>query len=116
MRVLNDVHAAAVEALAWNRWEWSQMGVVIVGQSDDLVAAVVKAGLREMDALKAIGWIVVQGNGGGIEPGSRTTVAKLRRLAGEVGVAWSPGSERPFTARRLDFATGREVVTAVGNT
>jgi hypothetical protein len=112
MRVLDDVEACRVEELAWNRWEWSQMGVVIVEQPDDLVAAVARLGLVGMEALKLIGWIVAQGAGGGIKPASRTTEAELRRLARAAGIGLSPGFPGSAAARRLDFVTGREVVIA----
>jgi hypothetical protein len=111
IRVLDDVDEGRVEELAWNRWEWSQMGV-LVGQPDDLVAAVGKLGLGGMEALQLIGWIMVQRAGGKIGPGSRTTVAKLRGLARDVGVGYSPGMAGSAMARRLDFATGHEVVAA----
>jgi hypothetical protein len=110
MRVLDDVDEGRVEELAWNRWEWSQMGVVLVGQPDDLVAAVGKLGLGGMEALRLIGWIMVQRAGGGIGPDSRTTVAKLRQQARDVGVGYSSGMAWSAVARRLDFATGREIV------
>jgi hypothetical protein len=113
MRVLDDVEACRVEELAWNRWEWSQMGVVIVEQPDDLVAAVARLGLRGMDALKFIGWTVAQGAGGGIKPASRTTEAELRRLARAAGIGLSPGFPGSAAARRLDFATGREVTVGI---
>jgi len=112
IRVLKDVEASRVEKLAWNRWEWSQMGVVVVGQPSDVVAAVAQLGLDGMEALNVIGWIVVQESGVGIAPNSRTTVAKLRRLARDVGVGYSPGMAGSAMARRLDFATGHEVVAA----
>ncbi len=112
IRVLDDVEASRVEKLAWNRWQWSQMGVVIVEQPDDLVAAVARLGLGGMEALKLIGWIVAQGAGGGIKPASRTTEAELRRLVRHAGIGLSPGFPGSTVARRLDFATGTEVVSA----
>jgi hypothetical protein len=113
MRVLDDVDEGRVEELAWNRWEWSQMGVVLVGQPDDLVAAVGKLGLGGMEALRLIGWVVVQGADGGIRPASRTTEAKLRQLARQLGIGLSPDFPGSAVARRLDFDSGREVVAAV---
>jgi hypothetical protein len=112
VRVLDDVDDGRVEQLAWNRWEWSQMGVVIVGQPDDLCAAVGKLGLGGMKALGLIGWVVVQGADGRIRPASRTTEMKLRQLACQLGIGLSPGFPGSTVARRLDFATGREVVVA----
>jgi hypothetical protein len=87
------------------------MGVVTVGNPEDLVAAVRHLELKGMDALALIGWITAQSAGGGIRPASRTTEAKLRRLAREAGVGLSRVST---VARRLDFASGQEIVDAVG--
>jgi hypothetical protein len=110
IKLLGDVTPERVERLARNRWEWSQMGVVTVGSADDLVTAVRRLQLKGMDALALIGWITAQSAGGSIRPASRTTEAKLRRLAREAGVGLS---RVPVLSRRLDFASGREIVEAV---
>ncbi len=50
IKQLGDVTPERVERLAVNRWEWSQMGVVTVGNPEDLVAAVRGPHLRGLDA------------------------------------------------------------------
>lgn len=110
IKLLGDVTQERVEILALNRWEWSQMGIVTVGDPEDLVAAVRRLGLKGMDALALVGWLVAQSTGGGIRPASRTTEAKLRRLARDAGVALASDVT---LSRRLDFPSGREIVEAV---
>lgn len=64
IKLLSDVTPARVELLARNRWEWSQMGVVTVGNPEDLVSAVSRLQLKGMDVLALIGWITAQSAGG----------------------------------------------------
>ncbi len=103
---LGDAKVQKIQELARNRWEWSQMGVTVVGSSEDVVLAVTDLGLSGNEALAVVGWIAVQRAGGAIRPASRTTEAKYRKLAREAGVCLAQGD---IGSRRLDFETGREV-------
>jgi hypothetical protein len=88
------VAKGVLEFLAFSRGEWSQIGVMSVGNPEEVVEAVRHLHLEGMDSLALIGWIVAQSAGGGIRPVFRTTWAKLRRLSREGGVAFSLSSAR----------------------
>jgi hypothetical protein len=103
---LSDVGDERVEELARNRWEWSEMGRAVVGSYDEVVAAVEGLGLSGKEAVALLGWIVAQWAGGAIQPSSRTTVSKYRKLTRQAGVCLAVGE---VTSRRLDFDLGTEV-------
>ena len=106
MAALCDVEAEKVDELVRNRWEWSQMGVVVVGSYEDVVSAVSDLGASGNDSLGILRWIVSQRTGGPIRPASRTTETKYRKLAREAGVCLAVGE---VSSRRLDFDKGIEV-------
>ena len=105
IKLLGDVTPERVERLARNRWEWSQMGVVTVGNPDDLVAAVRGLHLRGLDGPGPHWLDRVPERGRGLRPASRTTEAKLRRRPVRPG--WGCRGCRYFRAVSTSPVGGR---------
>ena len=111
IKVLADVSTESVERLAQDRWEWSHMGAEIAGSIGRLVEVVGQSGPTKAQQNSFIGWLVKQAGGVDCSDASRATLAKYRRLQREVGIA-APADLGSMVevVRRLDWASGREVV------
>jgi hypothetical protein len=111
MKRLHDVNDEAAGRLAQNRWEWSQMGAEVAGDLSRLVGRVRATDLSEREQAGFLGWLVMQAAGDAWVPGSRSTLAKYRKVQRDLGVA-SPTDLVTTGAvlRRLDWESGREVL------
>ncbi len=109
-----DINPTSALALAWNRWNWSAMGVTVSATSRVVEKVARAEGLSEREKAQFIGWLFMAAADFHWEVGSKTTLAKYRRLQRELGVALSPDDldgEGEGLVSHLDFATGREIVT-----
>jgi hypothetical protein len=108
---MEDITTAGLEALAMDRFDWSGMGAE-VSAADEVVERVLRSGLTPTEQERLLGYLLCVSVGR--EPSkSRTTAAKFRRYARQLGIALDPssllGNEDQFTAR-LDWASGTEVL------
>jgi hypothetical protein len=105
-----DVTDQTVGQLARNRWEWSAMGAEVSGTSR-VVDKVAASDLSEREQCMFLGWLVSQAAGKGWQPGSKTTLAKWRKVQRDIGVAVGDLSDgQAGFVSRLDWDTGREVL------
>jgi hypothetical protein len=90
------------------------MGVTVSATSRVVEKVARAEGLSEREKAQFIGWLFMAAADFHWEVGSKTTLAKYRRLQRELGVALSPDDldgEGEGLVSHLDFATGREIVT-----
>ncbi len=108
---LDDVNDERAGVLARDRWEWSQMGAEVAGDLSRLVDRVRASDLTVREQAGFLGWLVMQAAGEAWVPGSRTTLAKYRRVQRQLGIA-APTDlvTTGAVVRRLDWDTGREVL------
>jgi hypothetical protein len=111
MKRLQDVNEDAASQLARNRWEWSQMGAEVAGDLSRLVERVRASDLTVREQAAFLGWLVMQAGGEAWVPGSRTTLAKYRKVQRDLGIA-APTDlvTTGAVVRRLDWDSGREVL------
>ncbi|MFT4287432.1 MAG: hypothetical protein QM595_07295 [Nocardioides sp.] len=115
-----------LHSIAWDRWDWSRMGVAVTGTANvaQLVARLPREGLLASPggrpswakADRLLGMLVREAFG---VPGeaSKNTVTEYRRMKRALGVLptidlFQADGLSVSTMARLDFATGREVVAA----
>jgi len=111
IKYFGDVQEASVECLARDRWEWSQMGAEVAGSTARLVKLVEGSGMTSAHKLAFLGFLVQQ-SAGVCSVTSTATLAKYRRLQRELGiVAPADFGSMVEVARRLDWDSGREVVS-----
>ena len=107
---LGDLSDDSVDALASDRWEWSQMGAEVAGDLSRLVERVSVSDLSAAQKRGFLGFLVQQAAGLDCSDISQTTLAKYRRLQRELGiVAPAQLSATVRLLRRLDWDSGVEV-------
>jgi hypothetical protein len=111
MKRLQDVNEDSASRLARNRWEWSQMGAEVAGDLGRLVGRVRASELTEREQAGFLGWLVMEAAGEAWVPGSRTTLAKYRKVQRDLGIA-APTDlvTTGAVVRRLDWDSGHEVL------
>jgi len=111
MKFFGDVNQGSVECLARDRWEWSQMGAEVAGSTARLVKLVYATEMSTSLKRGFLGFLIEQ-SAGMCSVTSPTTLAKYRKLQRELGIA-APADFGTMieVARRLDWESGREVVS-----
>jgi hypothetical protein len=76
-----------------------------------VVERVAESGLSVREQATFLGWLFMQASGAAWMPGSKTTLAKYRKVQRSLGIA-APSDLVTTGAviRRLDFDSGREVL------
>jgi len=112
IRQLGDVTKEAVDGLALNRWEWSQMGAEVASSTSRLVQLVNESDLTPGQRLTFLGWLVEQSAGVESSSLSKNSLTKYRRLQRQLGIA-APVDFGCMVevVRRLDWDSGRELVS-----
>lgn len=106
---LDDVTDETVARLGHDRWEWSAMATEVQAM-EAVVERVMRSELSFAEQRSLIGYLSMIAAGADVRA-SRTTHAKYRRIARQVGVALDPetlGGGGGFSAR-LDLDSGRMV-------
>lgn len=109
IKQLRDVNTTSITHLASNRWEWSAMGTEVTA-TDEVVERVMRSGLSDTEQQRVLGWMLMTAKGKQSSM-SRTTAAKYRRVARQLGVVMSADlfdDGNAFVAR-LDWDSGTEV-------
>jgi len=111
IKFFGDVSVDSVECLARDRWEWSQMGAEVAGSTARLVKLVYESDLSTTLKRGFLGFLIEQ-SAGMCSVTSPTTLAKYRKLQRDLGIA-APANFGSMieVARRLDWDSGREVVS-----
>lgn len=115
MARLGDVSVEGVEALARNRWEWSEMGLE-VSAADRVLDLVEGLGLSAAKKRAFVGHLYMLSKGRPTKL-SKETAAGYNRLMRTAGIVLGPEVEEELVGQvvklgsRLDWDTGREVVT-----
>lgn len=115
VKVLGDLNAEAVQRLAWNRWDWSAMGVKVSATNRVVEKVWRSEGYTDREKALFLGYLLSQASDWAWLPGSTHTLAKFRKMQREIGVTLSPGDldgEGEGLVSHLDFETGREVIGA----
>ena len=110
MTLLGDFDSKNCVRLLMNRWTWSQMGTEF--HSESKYIAVLQEHFSGTESRNLMGHLLVIANGGTSNV-SHSTLSKWRKKLALLGLPLSPSvirSDVPHISR-LDFATGREVVT-----
>jgi hypothetical protein len=101
-----DITDARVESLAWNRWEWSAAGTVMVREFT-LIDAAISLGLSPVETEAVIGHAMLRAAGRSLPLANGTRRSRSRRMD-ELGMVIARGNPYPWGSR-LDLALGREV-------
>lgn len=107
IKKLSDITEDTVKALAEDRWRWSAMGQTVASQNEMVQRVMANPEISPTVKSGLIGYLTMQSMGCAYQKSS-ATVAKYRKLAKEMNLAWDPDPDG-FEAARLDWERGIEI-------